>query len=312
MAETINSCLTGNLDTSDIGADTNVGRVGHAIGGVGNSVVRGLGKTDSGGNNGVVGIGDSGGGNSVVSVGGIRVSTIGMGSIRVSTIGMGIGVSAISSRVEDGRVGLGIGLTLHDVLNGSVLGDVAGAENTVGGGGVLLGVVVVGDGVAGNGGSNDGGSGVGDSGSSNGSVGVGNGSGNGTGGVGNGSGNGVVDSRVVHNRVDGVVDSRAIHNRVDGVVGGDNGGGLSLLNLNRLNGLDGGNVVVGQRKSVGIGGGIGVAIHTGVSGIRVGTIGRGVEKSGIGFRLGCHKGTQSENYELKITEILNYVLNKLI
>jgi hypothetical protein len=289
VAGTINSCLAGNLDTSDIGADTNVGRVGHAIGGVGNSVVRGLGKTDGGGNNGVVGIGDSGGGNSVVSIGGIRVGTIGLGGIGVSAIGMGIGVSAISSRVEDGGVGLGISLTLHDVLNGTVLGDVAGAEKTVGGGGVLLGVVVVGDGVAGNGGSNDGGGGVGYSGSSNGSVGVGNGSGN------------------------GVVDSRAVHNRVDGVVGGDNGGGLSLLNLNGLNGLDGSNVGVGQGKSVGIDtgvsgigvatidtgvSGIGVAtIDTGVSGIRVGTIGRGVEKSGIGFRLGCHKGTQSENYE---------------
>lgn len=291
VAGTINSCLAGNLDTSDIGADTNVGRVGHAIGGIGNSVVRGLGKTDGGGNNGVVGIGDSGGGNSVVSIGGIRVGTIGLGGIGVSAIGMGIGVSAISSRVEDGGVGLGISLTLHDVLNGTVLGDVAGAEKTVGGGGVLLGVVVVGDGVAGNGGSNDGGSGVGYSGSSNGSV-----------GVGNGSGNGVMDSRGVSNGSgNGVVDSRAVHNRVDGVVGGDNGGGLSLLNLNGLNGLDGSNVGVGQGKSVGIDtgvSGIGVAtIDTGVSGIRVGTIGRGVEKSGIGFRLGCHKGTQSENYE---------------
>merc|ERR1719310_2299227 len=45
---------------------------------------------------------------------------------------------------------------LDDVLNGSVLGNIGGAENSVGDSGVLLRVVVVGDGVAGDGSDNRG------------------------------------------------------------------------------------------------------------------------------------------------------------
>jgi hypothetical protein len=79
----------------------------------------------------------------------------------------------------------------------------------------------------------------------------------------------------------------------NGVIGGHYGG--CLLNLgyygSSSNGVVGG---IGQRGGVGNGASIGVS----GSGITIGVA--GVEKSGIGFRLCCHEGTKSENYELKI------------
>merc|ERR1711993_50495 len=74
-----------------------------------------------------------------------------MEAIDASAVDTGIGGVAVG-RVEQSGVSFSFSLTLNDVLNGTVLGNIAGAENAVGDSGVLLRVVVVGDGVAGDGG----------------------------------------------------------------------------------------------------------------------------------------------------------------
>merc|ERR1711993_221842 len=117
-----------------------------------------------------------------------------MEAIDSSAVDTGIGRVAVG-RVEQSGVSFSFSLTLNDVLNGTVLGNIAGAENAVGDSGVLLRVVVVGDGVAGNGG--DGGV-------------VDNGCVDSGGGV---VDNGSMDSGVVDNRV---VDSGAVDNRGGG------------------------------------------------------------------------------------------------
>jgi len=207
-------------------------------GGGGNSVVRGLDK----------GVSDDSGG------GGVDSSVV--KTIDTSTIDTGVG------RVTVGRVqesGIGFSLTLDDVLNGTVLGNIAGAENSVGDSGVLLRVVVVGDGVAGDGSDNRGDSSVVD--------------------------NGVVDGGVVD---DGMVDSG------NGVC---NGGGLNLnvsgllndrLDNSRFhaNNGDASIGVMGQGKTSGVGEGGVKPMETG-----------GVDKSRVGFRLGSGSSYQGENYE---------------
>merc|ERR1712154_113951 len=72
-------------------------------------------------------------------------------SSAASAVDTGIGGVAVG-RVEQSGVSFSFSLTLNDVLNGTVLGNIAGAENAVGDSGVLLRIVVVGDGVAGDGG----------------------------------------------------------------------------------------------------------------------------------------------------------------
>merc|ERR1711993_210068 len=143
-----------------------------------------------------------------------------MEAIDASAVDTGIGGVAVG-RVEQSGVSFSFSLTLNDVLNGTVLGNIAGAENAVGDSGVLLRVVVVGDGVAGDGGD---------------------------GGV---VDNGSMDSGVVDNRV---VDSGAVDNRGGGYLN------VSGLLNNRLddggfnsNNGDASIGVVGQGKTSGVG-----------------------------------------------------------
>ena len=311
-------CLTRDLDTGNVGADTNIGRVGKTGSGVGNGVVRGLQETSNGSDNGVVGgIRDNGSGNGVVG----GISDNGSGSDMVSSIsgngsgdvvsgisGSGVGTIVIGirvcGRVVESSIGLGISLTFDNVLNGSVLGNVAGAENTVGGGSVLLRVVVVGDGVRRSNSSNNRGSVV-DNGVdgvvNSGSVVDNRGSGSNRLNKGGSGSNGAYNrGSIVDNGVDGVVNSGVVDSRdsvSNGVVGGHNGG--CLLNLGYNGGIGNSVVGVGERGGVGNGASIGVS-GSGIT-IRI----AGVEKSGIGFRLCCHEGTKSENYELKIRKTIS-------
>merc|ERR1719516_583060 len=108
-----------------VGADTHVGGVGGAIGGQGNSV---------GGS-----LVEGGGGNNVVE--GSVVDSVASNSI---IIGEGKGV------VDRESISLCLSLSLDNVLDWSILGNVLWCENTVGDSSVLVGVVVVGHSMAGN------------------------------------------------------------------------------------------------------------------------------------------------------------------
>ena len=95
-------CLAGDLNSADVGADTNVGRVG---------------QTERGGGNGVGGgVGGVGTGVSVVSKTG--VSGVSKSSKSVVSVGQ---VSRVS-------LSLGLGLTFPDVSGGAGDGDVGGVH----------------------------------------------------------------------------------------------------------------------------------------------------------------------------------------
>merc|ERR1719266_367975 len=110
----------------NIGADSNIGRVGPSCSGGGGNMVVGCGQ---------------GGGNMVVG-GGQRRSN-GIGGSKRSNIG-----------VDQSRVSLS--LTLDNMLNWTVLGNIFWAKDTIGHSSVMVGVVVAGDSVAGNSGDNGG------------------------------------------------------------------------------------------------------------------------------------------------------------
>merc|ERR1711892_1034659 len=98
------------------------------------------------GDNMVVGGGQRGG-NMVVGGGQRRGNSIG-GSKRSNNIGGSIGWDSV---VDKSWVSLSISLTLDNVLNGSVLGNIRWSIDTVGHSSVVGGAVVAGDGVAGKG-----------------------------------------------------------------------------------------------------------------------------------------------------------------
>merc|ERR1711892_1517883 len=98
------------------------------------------------GDNMVVGGGQRGG-NMVVGGGQRRGNSIG-GSKRSNNIGGSIGWDSV---VDKSWVSLSISLTLDNVLNGSVLGNIRWSVDTVGHSSVVGGAVVAGDGVAGKG-----------------------------------------------------------------------------------------------------------------------------------------------------------------
>merc|ERR1712106_179186 len=113
------SCLASNLLSTDIGADTNIGRMSPSHGGGGNSVGTVAGN---------VGIGNWRGNNVVVSGGQWRGNSIG-GSKRSNNIG---GSKGWDSVVDKSWVSLSISLTLDNVLNGTVLGNIRWSIDTVG------------------------------------------------------------------------------------------------------------------------------------------------------------------------------------
>merc|ERR1711981_187402 len=147
----------------DVGADSNIGRVSPSHGGGGNSVGSVAGKR--GGNMGSIGdwrsnntvVCGQGCGNMVVcgqGSGNMVVSGQGSGNMVVSG-GQGRSNSVSGSKrrnnigvVDQGWVSLS--LTLDNMLNRTVLGNIRWAIHTVGHSSVVLWVVVAGNGVAGN------------------------------------------------------------------------------------------------------------------------------------------------------------------
>merc|ERR1712106_1092595 len=148
-------CLASNLLSTDIGADTNIGRMSPSHGGGGNSVgtvAANMGIGNWRGNNIVVGGGHRGCnvvvgcqrcGNMVVGGGQRRGNSIG-GSKRSNNIG---GSKGWDSVVDKSWVSLSISLTLDNMLNGTVLGNIRWSIDTVGHSSVVGGAVVAGDGV---------------------------------------------------------------------------------------------------------------------------------------------------------------------
>merc|ERR1719400_1016959 len=118
------TCLAYNLLSMNIGADSNIGRVGPSSSGGSNMVVSGQGS------------------NMVVGGGQRRGNCIG---------GSKIGVD--QSRVS-------LSLTLDNMLNWTILGNIFWAIDTIGHSSVVVGAVVAGDSVAGNSGGNVGGNSV--------------------------------------------------------------------------------------------------------------------------------------------------------
>merc|ERR1719397_2208659 len=108
------TCLASNLLSMNIGADSNIGRVGPSSSGGSHSVSSIAGK--GGGNNIVVG-GGQGGGNMVVSGGQRR--------------GNGIGGSK-RSKIGIDQSGVSLSLTLDNMLNWTVLGNIFWAIDTIG------------------------------------------------------------------------------------------------------------------------------------------------------------------------------------
>merc|ERR1719278_1414228 len=146
--------LASNLLSMNIGADSNIGRVGPSSSGGSNSVSSIAGKRgsnmssigDGRGNNVVIGAGQ-GGGNMVVSGQGSNM-VVGGGQRRGNSIG-GSKIGVDQSRVS-------LSLTLDNMLNWTILGNIFGAIDTIGHSSVVVGVVVAGDSVAGNSGDNGG------------------------------------------------------------------------------------------------------------------------------------------------------------
>merc|ERR1719402_320254 len=117
----------------NIGADSNIGRVG---------------PSSSGGSNMSSIGGGQGGGNMVVSGQGSNM-VVGGGQRRGNSIG-GSKIGVDQSRVS-------LSLTLDNMLNWTILGNIFWAIDTIGHSSVVVGVVVAGDSVAGNSGDNVGG-----------------------------------------------------------------------------------------------------------------------------------------------------------
>merc|ERR1719431_1505360 len=130
--------LASNLLSMNIGADSNIGRVGPSSSGGSNSVSSIAGKRGSN----MSSIGDGRGNNVVVGGGQRRGNSIG---------GSKIGVD--QSRVS-------LSLTLDNMLNWTILGNIFWAIDTIGHSSVVVGAVVAGDSVAGNSGDNVGGNSV--------------------------------------------------------------------------------------------------------------------------------------------------------
>jgi len=145
------ACLASNLLSVNIGADSNVGRVG---------------PSSSGGSNSMSSVGGDGGGNmgSVVDGGGNNIVICGQGGGNmVVGGGQGGGNMVVGGGQGGGNMGnrpgrvvdqSGVSLTLDNVLNWTVLGNIFWAKDTFEHSGVVVGVVVAGDGVATNSGDN--------------------------------------------------------------------------------------------------------------------------------------------------------------
>merc|ERR1719397_854052 len=232
------TCLASNLLSMNIGADSNIGRVG---------------PSSSGGSHSVSSIAGQGGGNMVVSGGQRRANGI-VGSKR--------------SKIGVDQSGVSLSLTLDNMLNWTVLGNIFWAIDTIGHSSVVVGAVVAGDGVAGNSGEN-GGNSVDIWGSKSSDKWCGNMA------VRVGSSSISRSIRGVSIAVDqsGVSLSLTLGNEVSVVERADDGGGVCTIDP--------------------IGPGVGGTI----SGVRVSPKSRDVLSISTGFRLSHNSGGKSENYK---------------
>jgi len=157
------TCLASNLLSMNIGADSNIGRVSPSSSGGSHSVSSIAGKRS--GN--MSSVGNRRGNNVVISGGhGSNMAVSGHGSNMSNMVvgggegrGNSVGGSKRSSMGVD-QSGVSFGLTLDNMLDWTILGNIFWAIDTIGHSSVVVGVVVAGDSVAGNSGDNVGGNSV--------------------------------------------------------------------------------------------------------------------------------------------------------
>ena len=157
------TCLTSNLLSMNIGADSNIGRVSPSSSGGSHSVSSIAGKRS--GN--MSSVGNRRGNNVVISGGhGSNMAVSGHGSNMSNMVvgggegrGNSVGGSKRSSMGVD-QSGVSFGLTLDNMLDWTILGNIFWAIDTIGHSSVVVGVVVAGESVAGNSGDNVGGNSV--------------------------------------------------------------------------------------------------------------------------------------------------------
>merc|ERR1712013_422843 len=163
------TCLASNLLSMNIGTDSNIGRVSPSSSGGSNSVSSIAGKRSGNmssvgcgrGNNVVISGGH--GSNMAVSGHGSNMAVSGHGSNMSNMVvgggegrGNSVGGSKRSSMGVD-QSGVSFGLTLDNMLDWTILGNIFWAIDTIGHSSVVVGVVVAGESVAGNSGDNVGG-----------------------------------------------------------------------------------------------------------------------------------------------------------
>ena len=273
-----NSVGIGDRGSDMVGNGVGVGHWGSNSLGVGDRSSNGVSVGNRGSSNMV---GNSVGsisdrGNNIVSVG---------GNSRAGNMG------ETSSIVDKSWVSLGFSLTLDNMLNTVVLGDVRGTNSPVGDSGVVDRALVAGHGMAG---SN--------------SI-VHNGLDSGS--VVNNRTDGSIDGSVVNNRTDSSIDGSVVNNRLNssGVV--DNRLDSSGIVDNRVdsssvvdNGVNGSRSLVHYRvDSVLVDSRVegGSVVHHGVVCSTIGGVGVAgrVYQGRVGFRLTSNEGGKGENYELK-------------
>jgi len=276
------TCLASNLLSMNIGADSNIGRVSPSSSGCSHSVSSIAGKRS--GN--MSSVGDRRGNNVVISGGhGSNMAVSGHGSNMSNMVvgggegrGNSVGGSKRSSMGVD-QSGVSFGLTLDNMLDWTILGNIFWAIDTIGHSGVVVGVVVAGDSVTGNSGDNVGGNSVDKGGSNSSDKGGGNISDKGGGNMAVRVGGSSISGSV---RVSIAVDKSRVS--------------LSLTFA-----------IMGVGESADEGGGVCTTIDTigpGVwegticGGVRVvSTISRDVLSISSGFRLSHSSGGKSENYK---------------
>ena len=302
--------LAGDLGAHVVVAESDVGGVSVSEGGGGNSMVSG--------GNGVVGVvghdglGGVGHGVGVGHRGGNRVDSVGVGDRGGNRVVHSVGVSGRgnSSRVGKGvdggnRVdksvgvdggsdvlGISLGLTLHDMLDTVVLGNILGSGDTVADSGVVVGALVAGDGLVGHGHSSVGRDRGGNM------VVAGHHRGGDLGGYIGGNRGGMA---VGSDRGNLAVGS----DRGDLAVGSDRGG--NSMAISGDGGIDIGRDRGGDSVAVGGQRGGHMAVGSADRGNTSG-VDQGVE--GFGFRLSIGNSGQSENYKLNRNKMNSSLINK--
>merc|ERR1712106_982602 len=252
-------------------------------------------------------VGGQRGCNVVVGGGQRRGNSIG-GSKRSNDIRGSIGWDSV---VDKNWVSLSISLTLNNVLNGSVLGNIRWSIDTVGHSSVVGGAVVAGDGVAGKGTDNWGnnvvvvvsgqrGSNSSDNGGSNSSDKWGGNMAEMTiSSIGGGSIRAIDEGRVglsfsltLGNDVSVVKPVGERSDKRGGGIGGQRGGGIGGQGGGGIAGQRGGSMVVGGQGKV-------MSVRVGTIGTisTIVTIGGDILSISSGFRLSHGSGSKSENYK---------------